>query len=145
MKGTEYFCTIENEEFYSANAIKQNNWNAYSSAESGTFGLGKESPIWNITGSPNTKLFDVYLTNFNGWTWAQSNYSATTLNSVINLNVYSSDYNSTTDKFTTVHPITGGSYLLPLESFGFGMTNLNDYTEYYETLLNADAEVYGNT
>lgn len=145
VSGLNYFCNIDNQEFYAADSVYQNNWNYYSSGESGTFGMGRLSPIWDIIGSPRTKLFDVYMTNFNMWTWADKNYTTTTDRSVINFGNFSTDYNITTDIHTTIKPKTGGSYLLPLKSFGFGMTNLTAGTEYYEDLLNSDYDIYGDT
>lgn len=82
---TKYFCTIENEKFYAADSIYWNDWNYDTQAGAGTFGMGRNSPIWQILGDFQTKEFDVYMTNFNSWTWAQSDYIATTSNSEINI------------------------------------------------------------
>lgn len=88
-KATKYFCTTSNEEFYSADSVYSNNWAAYQSGASGTFGLGKESPIWTIIGSPATKLFDVYMINMSEWTWAQPSYTPHTTQSIMNLGKFS--------------------------------------------------------
>jgi len=64
---TSYYCTSGDAEFYAADAVYSDNWNYDSNAGAGTFGLGRNSPIWEIIGSPSSKLFDVYLSNFNGW------------------------------------------------------------------------------
>jgi hypothetical protein len=67
---TKYFCTIENQLFYAADTVYWNDWNYGSKAGAGTFGMGRNSPVWEIVGNAPTKLFDVYLTNFNNWSWA---------------------------------------------------------------------------
>lgn len=82
---TNYFCTTANTEFYSADSVYSNNWNAYAAGASGTFGMGKISPVWEIIGSPATKMFDIYLINFSKWTWADPTYVSHTSNSVMNL------------------------------------------------------------
>jgi hypothetical protein len=76
--GVSAFCSTDNVQFFSANQISGNSWNYLQSAGSGTFGFGNNSPVWSIIGSPTTKMFDVYLTNFNAWTWADPTYVATT-------------------------------------------------------------------
>lgn len=137
--GTKYFCTTQNSEFYSADSVYSNNWNKYQSAAAGTFGMGKNSPIWEIIGSPATKLYDIYMTNFNGWTWAYPTYVAHTQQSVMNLGAFSSEY-TTSMPHTTIAPYQGGSYLFALKEFGFGVTNDVSQTQYYESIMNFDAE-----
>jgi len=75
---TPYFCTIQNYEFYSADSIYSNDWNYLNKAGAGNFGLGFKSPVWEIMGNPGTKKFDVYMTNFNDWTYVNSTYTPTT-------------------------------------------------------------------
>ena len=76
-------------------------------------GFGHGSPVWSIvSGSPNTftKLFDVYMTNVNSWTWAQSGYQPTTTTSVLNFANHSADY-ATSDAHISIAPNTIGGYL----------------------------------
>jgi len=100
-------------------------WNYGSLAGAGSFGLGASSPIWKIIGSPSSKLFDVYLTNFNGWTWADSSYVATTSSSLINFGTFDSTY-GISEIYNRIYPFTGGSYLFGLDSFGFGKTDVTN-------------------
>ena len=101
---TDYFCTSGDEEFLAADSVYDDNWNYDSNAGSGTFGLGRNSPIWKIFGSPASMLFDVYLSNFNSWNlWAYPNYTPATTNSVINFGGFSSDY-GVDDVYTRIYP-----------------------------------------
>lgn len=135
---TSYFCTSGDEEFLAANAVYSDNWNYDSDAASGTFGLGRNSPIWKIFGDPSSKLFDVYLTNFNQWKyWAYPNWDPATSNSVINFGGFSNDY-GVNDIYTRIYPYQGGSYLFELDIFGFGKQNDTDLTEFYDDLMNFD-------
>lgn len=122
--------------------MSKDTWNYYSAAASGTFGLGRESPIWSILGSPITKQYDIYLTNFNAWTWASSDYVANTETSVINIGQFSADY-TTSMSHTTFAPNTIGGHLFDLEIFGFGKTDDSANTGYYRDLINND-ESYGD-
>lgn len=133
--GTKYFCTTSAAKVYSADSVYNDNWNYASTAASGTFGLGASTAIWEIVGSPATKLFDVYMANFNAWTWADSTWTATTTQSFINLSKFSSDY-AQSDPSTSFSPYQGGSYLFYMEEFGFGKTDTTQNTEYYESILN---------
>ena len=63
----DYFCTIENQQFYVADSVFADNWNYALPAYGGTFGLGFNSPVWKILGDPNPKIFDVYFANYNKW------------------------------------------------------------------------------
>jgi len=84
--------------------------------------------------------------NFNDWTWADSSYVAHTVNSVMTLGNFSTEYNSTTMATHQISPKTTGSYLFRLSEFGFGKTDLTAQTEYYEDILNndpADYDTYG--
>lgn len=139
---TKSFCTTDNEEFYSANKVSTNDWSSYSTAASGTFGLGKSSPIWTIIGSPSTKMFDVYMTNFNSWTWAESDYVPYTQHSIINLGAFSDQYVSNMPS-SVISPRSLNSYLFELEEFGFGKTDETAGTEYYKDLKNSDDLEYG--
>jgi hypothetical protein len=109
--------------------------------------MAKNSPIWEIIGKSGTatKMFDIYMTNFNKWTFAQSDYTAHTGNSVMNLGVFSTEY---TESFphTTIAPKQLGSYLFGLDSFGFGKTDETAGTEYYDSLLNTydDDSIFSN-
>lgn len=135
---TKYFCTTGNALFYAADSVYDNNWNYGSSAAAGTFGFGRTSPVWDIVGNPPTKEFDVYMANFNDWTWADSTWEPTTTSSYMNLNGFSQDY-SESDPHTTVAPEIIGSYLFGLKQFGFGKTDSIQNTEFYEDLMNFDA------
>ena len=104
--------------------------------------MGKNSPIWTIIGSPEEKLFDIYMTNFNSWTWAKSDYQPSTTQSVMNLGILSSDYTSSMAQ-TTFAPRNSGSYLFGLTEFGFGKTDESADTEYYKDLMNSDEAAYG--
>lgn len=140
----DYFCSTENEEFYVADSVYNDNWNYGNDAGAGIVGLGMNSPVWTILGSPASKMFDIYLTSFNSWTFADSSYIPTTLNSVITLGGFNADY-TTSDAHTTFKPLTQGGYLLPLVSFGFGLTNTTatPNTQYYVDLLNSNETIYG--
>lgn len=76
--GTKYFCSNSPVTFYSADSVYNNNWNYGSAAASGIMGMGKSSPIWEIVGNPPTKEFDVYMANYNDWTFADADWTATT-------------------------------------------------------------------
>lgn len=78
VQDTKYFCNTANSEFYSVNSVYHNNWNAYQTGAGGVFGMGKASPIWEIIGNPDKKMFDVYMANFNSWTFAEPTYTPTT-------------------------------------------------------------------
>lgn len=138
-KDTPYFCNVYSSDFYVADAVYQNDWSYDTNAQAGIFGFGNDSPVWKIVGQPTTKLFDVYLTNFNSWTWAQTNYVATTTGSVMNFGQHSTDYTSA-DNHTTFAPFQQGSYLFGLKQFGFGVTWANN-TEFYEDVSNWDTDV----
>jgi hypothetical protein len=141
---SDYFCTTNSAEFYIADSIYSDNWNYGTDAYAGNFGLGYNSPIWTILGSQTTRKFDVYLTNFNDWTFADSSYVRTTLNSVITLGGFSNDY-SISESHTTTKPSFSGGSLLPLVSFGFGLTNTTatPNNQYYSDLMNSNETIYG--
>jgi hypothetical protein len=139
-KDTPFFCTIYNEDFYVADTISDDAWNYDSKANAGTVGFGAGSPIWAIVNSPATKMYDIYMTNFNSWTWVDSSYVATTTQSLINFGEFSTDY-TTALPHTTIAPTTGGSYLFGLSQFGFGSTNTVANTEYYEDIMNFDVDI----
>jgi len=104
--------------------------------------MGKSSAIWTILGSPAVKMFDIYMTNFNDWTFAKSDYVAFTANSVMNLGDFSTNYISSMAQ-STFAPSTLGGYLFELTEFGFGKTDETAQTEYYEDLKNTDENAYG--
>ena len=83
--GVTGFCTTTKQQNYIADSVYGDDWNYGASANAGTFGLGKNSAIWNIVGTPSTKNYDVYMSNFNDWTFADASYSPVTTTSVINL------------------------------------------------------------
>lgn len=61
----------------------------------GVIGLGPESPVWTIQGTEayyGEALFDVFISNYNDWTFADSEWVATTTDSYIGLG-YDSDTN----------------------------------------------------
>ena len=106
---TDLFCTQQNTEFYVADSVYSNDWNYGNRAQGGSFGLGPNSPVWQILGNPQPKYFDVYLSNFNNWQTVNSSYAPNTTDSEINLNGFSSDYDNETDSFTEFKPtIQGG-------------------------------------
>ena len=137
--GVSYFCTVFNQQLYVADAVYNNYWAYGQKAEAGIIGLGAGSPVWSIVGPVQTKLFDVYMTNVNFWTWAQPDYVKTTANSVINFGTHSTDYSSS-DPSISINPSTGGSYLFDLYSFGFGMTNTTNNSQWYEDINNFDSD-----
>jgi hypothetical protein len=120
--GTKYFCSNSPVTFYAADSVYNNNWNYGSAAASGIMGMGKNSPIWEIVGGPPTKEFDVYMSNYNDWTFADSTWTPVTTQSVIDIGTFSSDYTQA-DAHTTFAPEMLGSYLIGLETFGFGKTD----------------------
>lgn len=142
--GAKYFCTIGAASFYVADSVYGNNWNYDSAAAAGIMGFGKNSPLWTIVGTPATKEFDVYMANYNSWTWADSTWTPTTMQSVMNIGGFSNDYVQS-DAHTSFNPAFSGSYLLPLATFGFGMYNATNSSEFYEDLMNFDTDlnVYG--
>jgi len=130
------FCTIENNNIFSIDKINSDNWNMYSPISAGTIGLGIYSPAWQIIGSPDTKEFDVQLTNFVDWTFADSSWAQVNSANEINFGGYGSySYDSTTPK-TTFSTYMAGSDLFQLVEFGFGLTNSANSSEYYENLMN---------
>ena len=137
--GANYFCTVYNQQIYVADAVYNNYWAYGQQAKAGILGLGQGSPVWNIVGAPPTKLFDVYMTNVNFWTWAQTDYTPSTSNSVINFGSHSTDYTSS-DTHTRISPSISGGYLFDVESFGFGMTNTTNNSQWYEDINNFDSD-----
>jgi hypothetical protein len=101
--------------------------------------MGAGSPFWSILGNPATKLFDIYMTNINSWTWADSSYVRTTDQSIMNVGQFDASYTNA-DAKTTFYPKSGGAYLFKLTEFGFGKVDLTAQTEYYESLMNYDSE-----
>lgn len=86
--------------------------------------MGRLSPLWTIFGTPSDGIYkyDVYMTNYNSWTWTQSDYVATTTGSVMNVGQFSTDY--TTDMpHTTFSPRTIGGSFFNIEQFEFGKTD----------------------
>lgn len=106
--------------------------------------MGFGSAIWNIVGnqSPSEKKFDIYMTNYNAWNWAKSDYESFTTQSVMNVGTFSTNYISTMAS-STFSPRSSGSYLFELTEFGFGKTDEVAQTEYYEDLKNTDDAAYG--
>lgn len=119
--GTTDFCTIYNSEFFAARHVYDNNWNNDGKAYSGIVGFGKNSPVWDIVGNPNQKKYDIYMTNYNEWTWADASYKPHTANSVMNFGDWSTDYASETT-FARISP-KSGTPIWNLTEFGFGMTD----------------------
>lgn len=138
-KDTPFFCTVYNQEFYVAEQVMDDNWNYGSKADSGTVGLGASSPVWAIVSQPATKVFDVYLNNYNGWTWADSNYVVNNSQSVINIGSFDPEYNY--DRHTTISPYQSNSYLFALSIFGFGKTDNTTNTEFYTDIMNFDTDI----
>lgn len=62
----------------------------------------------------------------------------------MNFGNFTTDYNGKT-QFVSFSPKTGGSYLFEMSSFGFGLHNTTNSSEYYESILNFDTDltVYG--
>jgi hypothetical protein len=137
---TQYFCTVKNQEFYSADSVYSDNWNAYSTASAGTFGMGIYSPVWSIIGaqdSSSDKKYDIYMTNFNSWTWADPSYVRSTDHSVMNFGFWDTTYTSSMNSLTT-KPNSSGGYLIDLLSFGFGKTDKTAQSAFYEDIMNYD-------
>jgi len=101
--------------FYSADSIYSNAWSLWSSATAGTFGMNHASPVWNILGkvTGDDKNFDIYMTNFNEWTWADPSYVRSTDKSIMNLGTFDSSY---TDNMShiTIKPSSIGSNLIDI-------------------------------
>ena len=141
---TKYFCSNSPSHFYVADSVYEDNWNYDSAAASGIIGFGKNSPVWDIVGSPATKEFDVQMSNFNSWTWANANWVATSTQSVMNMGGFSTHYTQSM-AHTTFSPYQLNSYLFELDYIGFGKYYDNNKTEFYESVLNFDTDslVYG--
>lgn len=98
-----------------------------------------------MLGNPSTKLFDVYLANYNGWTWAYPQWDALTTTSFINVGGFDSGY-SASSAHTTFKPSTSGSYLLPLDMLMFGKTYSDNSASYVSIKNdNPDFGLYQNT
>jgi len=125
--------------FYSADSIYSNAWSLWSSATAGTFGMNHASPVWSILGKTtgDDKNFDIYMTNFNEWTWADPSYVRSTDQSIMNLGTFDSSY---TDNMShiTIKPTSIGSNLIDVDEFGFGKTDTTAQSAYYENLINDD-------
>jgi hypothetical protein len=141
----ENFCTLGGGDLISTLDIYDDNWNYYSSGSAGIFGFGRNSPIWDIMGidsaSTDARYYDVELTNFNNWTFADSSYIQPNEYSVMNVGGFATYYTSAMSS-TSFYPATTGSSLLPLKSFGFGTTNTTNSSSYYNSLLNSDNDTY---
>jgi len=137
--GTPFFCTVFNQDFYVAEKVSDDAWNYDSKADAGTIGMGSGSPVWAIVNNPTTKVFDIYMNNFNSWTWADSTYVVNTTSSVMNLGSFSPEYLH--DVHTSIAPFQGGSYLFKLKIFGFGKTDTTANTEFYTSILNDNVDV----
>jgi hypothetical protein len=85
VEDVDYFCLNDQHEFYSIEAVLSDNWNYWSNASAGVFGMGRGSAIWEIIGSPETIKFDIYLTNYVDWSFTSPDYEPYTKTSVINL------------------------------------------------------------
>jgi hypothetical protein len=141
----KYFCTNSPALFYSADSVYDNHWNYGTAAGSGTMGFGKNSPVWEIIGSPSAgRYYDIDMACFNQWTFADPSWTATTQQSFLNFGGFSDSY-SDTDAHTSFNPEQLGSYLFSLDTFGFGKTDTTAKTEFYEDLMNYDEDpvVYG--
>jgi hypothetical protein len=139
-----FFCTIYNTDFYVADSITKDNWNYGSKADAGTFPMGAGSPIWKMLNLVDEqKKYDVSMTNYNSWTWAQADYVPVTTTSVINLNSYDSHY-SASDLHVNIKPTTIGGHLFSTNYFTFGRDYGNN-TEYFVDVNNWDSDptVYG--
>lgn len=129
-------CTITNQEVLSISQINEDHWNVYSPLSAGIFGLGWSSPVWSIINDPASKIFDIQLTNFTDWTWADSSYVNVSVSNEINFGDYGDyTYDSDTPK-TQFSPAYSGSYLFSFSEFGFGKTDSSNSSEFYESLLN---------
>lgn len=81
-----FFCTLYPTPIYVAETAFWNEYNMYSPASSGIFGMGYDSALWKIIGLPDERIFDVSMTNYNGWTFADPNYKPVTTQSLIYVN-----------------------------------------------------------
>jgi len=142
----DYFCTIQNQQFYVADSVFADNWNYGLPAYGGTFGLGFNSPVWKILGDPNPKIFDVYFANYNKWSeWAFPAWDPITTQSVINLGFFDDGYQPSA-AHTSIKPQSTGSYLLPLDMFMFGKTYSDNSASYVSILNNeTDFGLYAST
>jgi len=122
----EELCPVEYQVVYAVDKIYSDNWNNYGALWSGTFGFGKSSPAWQILGDPDTKLYDVQLTNFVDWTFADSSWVQVNTANEINFGGYGSYSYDTSTPNTTFTPYKSGSYLFQFEQFGFGKTTDSD-------------------
>jgi len=92
-------------------------------------------------GNPATKMFDVSMTNFNNWTFADPSYNQTSEASVMNLGEFDGNYTAA-NASTMFSPVTIGGHLLPLTMFSFGKTNVTNSSEFYNSILNSDNDTY---
>lgn len=102
----KYFCNLQNQNVFAINKVTEDNWNYGTNADSGTFGLNKNSPVWNILGSPATKLYDVLLTPFTDWSWAQAGYAPVTTQSILTIGGFASNGKKAGSGTTTISPST---------------------------------------
>jgi len=118
-------------DFLVADSIYQDNWNYATSAHAGNIGFGKNSPVWTILGNQTTKMFDVYLANFNSWsTWSGISSTTVTTNGIMTVGGFDPSYTQAMTH-TTINPTTQGGYLLTLTEFAFGKTDTSTNTESY--------------
>lgn len=127
---------------FSVNFVTEDNWNYGTNADAGVVGFGKNSPVWNILGTPATKQYDVFLTPFTDWSWAQAGYTPTTTQSIMTVGGYASGGAKAGSGTTTISPSTSGGTLFELESIGFGLTK-SDNSAYYTSILNDNPD-FGN-
>jgi len=131
-----YFCTIQNTDFYVADTVYSDEWNYGSQAAAGTFPMGKNSPVWAILQSPPTmRKFDVSMTNYNKWTWAEPSYVQTTSSSYMTVGAFDTNY-TTAMTHVDIAPKTIGGHLFALNEFSFGAYNATNGSEYFEDINN---------
>ena len=123
---------------YVADQLYWDEWNYLAPGNAGTFGMGYAAPLWNIIGSPDTRIFDVSMTNYNGWTFADPDYKATTTQSMINLNSLDSNYKKS-DFSINITPDPLKSKVFGTTMFKFGKANDTEKTEDYIDINTWDA------
>jgi hypothetical protein len=117
----------------------------HSYANAGTIGLGEESPIWYIQN--DGAQFDVNMANYNNWTFADPDWTATYNTSTLGLGTGDYDYYSSIYAdgvyFIGETNLIGETDYVIMTAFGFGKYYSNG-TAYYVDLMNSNTTQYGD-
>jgi hypothetical protein len=105
------YCTLQNYEIYSVTKIYSDNFEYFTGAGAGSFGFGGDSPVWEIIRNPSVKRFDVQLSNFTDWSFANSSYVPTSTTNELSLGVYNAIYTDLPSIVLTF-PTNEGDYML---------------------------------